>query len=135
MKTKVTIEITDAEDADEIFDAIGKELGKTFAKNLDALHDMLSEYGDGVTIVIRKCGKVPEGIKKVFEDLQEELAGFSAVFEDGDSEEPQKGKDESQKGEASPEKREPSFGRRLMKVILWTIVAVFAFAIWKSCNQ
>ncbi len=81
MKRKKTgIEIANGANVDEIFEKVQAALGMTFAHNLDALHDVLSEYGDGVTMTFKNGDKVPENVRKVFDDLQNELEGFSVVF-------------------------------------------------------
>lgn len=83
MKRKTVIEIYDCGDTSEIFEKVQAALGMTFAHNLDALHDVLSEHGNGVTIIVKNGGKTPENVKKVFADLQSELSDFKAVFEEG----------------------------------------------------
>lgn len=83
MKRRVTIEIDDGANVDQIYEKIREAVGKTFAKNLDALHDVLSEYGDGMTVNIRNGDNTPLNVRKVFEDLQRELSDFRANFEKG----------------------------------------------------
>ena len=68
MKRKITIEIENGANVEEIYDKVQKALGFVFARNLDALHDVLSEHGNGVTIIVKNGGKTPENVKKVFAD-------------------------------------------------------------------
>ena len=84
MKRKITIEIENGADVEEIYDKVQKALGFVFARNLDALHDVLSEYGDGVTIIIKNGGNVPDDVKRVFSDLHRELSDFSVVYDDSE---------------------------------------------------
>ena len=84
MKRKIRIEIGNGADVGEIYDKMQKALGIVFARNLDALHDVLSEYGEGVTIAICHGDQVPADVNRVFSDLQKELPDFSVVFEAGD---------------------------------------------------
>lgn len=120
MMRKITIEIDDGADVDSIYENIWSALDKTCARNLDALHDILSEYGDGVTIIVKNGEKTPENVKRVFEDLQGELLDFKVFFEDSAGLKPESGK--------------PSFGKRLGKTILCAIVAVIALGLWRSCR-
>ena len=84
MKRKITIEIENGTNLEEIYDKVQKALGFVFARNLDALHDVLSEYGDGVTIIIKNGGNVPDDVKRVFSDLHRELSDFSVVYDDSE---------------------------------------------------
>lgn len=122
MKRKITIEIEDGASTDELFEKVWSALGKTFAKNLDALHDVLSEYGDGVTIIIKNGGNVPDDVKRVLKDLQKEMTDFSAIFGEGNS--------EGYKADSRS-----SAGKRLLKVFLWAIGIITILAIWTSLRQ
>ncbi len=84
MKGKIRIEIGNGADVGEFYDKVQKALDIVFARNLDALHDVLSEFGDGVTIIIKNGSAVPGDVKRVLEDLQRELPDFSVAFEAGD---------------------------------------------------
>ena len=82
MKRKITIEIENGANVEEIYDKVQKALGFVFARNLDALHDVLSEYGDGVTIITKNGSDVPDDVKRLLEDLQVELPDFSVVYDE-----------------------------------------------------
>ena len=122
MKRKITIEIENGADVEEIYDKVQKTLGFVFARNLDALHDVLSEYGDGVTIIIKNGGNVPDDVKRVLKDLQKEMADFSAIFGESNS--------EGYKADSRS-----SAGKRLLKVVLWAIGIITILAIWTSLRQ
>ena len=122
MKRKITIEIEDGASTDEFFEKVWSALGQTFAKNLDALHDVLSEYGDGVTIIIKNGSNVPDDVKRVLKDLQKEMADFSAIFGESNS--------EGYKADSRS-----SAGKKLLKVVLWAIGIITILAIWTSLRQ
>jgi RNAse (barnase) inhibitor barstar len=122
MKRKITIEIENGADVEEFYDKVQKALGFVFARNLDALHDVLSEYGDGVTIIIKNGSNVPDDVKRVLKDLQKEMADFSAIFGEGNS--------EGYKADSRS-----SAGKRLLKVVLWAIGIITILAIWTSLRQ
>lgn len=128
---KITIEISDGEDTNELFTKIWETLNTTFAKNLDALHDILSEYGDGMTINIKKGDKVPENVKKLLDDLQKELDNFKVVFEDCDSTEGKAGKPSHTGNDSS----QPSFWKRWLRIVLWATSITVILAFWKACSQ
>lgn len=57
-------------------------LPECYGRNLDALHDVLTEYGGGWKIVFRNAGAVAKGLRAVCADAMEETPGLVVVFED-----------------------------------------------------
>ncbi len=57
-------------------------LPEHYGRNLDALHDVLTECGGSWTIVVKNAGAVARGLRTVCADAMEETPGLSVVFED-----------------------------------------------------
>ena len=81
MKRRVTIEVDDGSDVDQIFEKVWTAVDKTFAKNLDALHDVLTEFGPRWRIVFRNAGAALNGLRAVCEDAMAETPGLEIIFE------------------------------------------------------
>ena len=53
-----------------------------YGRNLDALYDVLSEYGAAWRIVFRNVGAVAKGLRNVCADAMREIPGLEICFED-----------------------------------------------------
>ena len=58
------------------------ELPAHYGRNLDALHDVLTEFGGSWTVVFRNAGAVARGLRAVCADAAEETPGLQVSFED-----------------------------------------------------
>ncbi len=58
-------------------------LPECYGRNLDALHDILTEYGCNWKITFRNADPSLKGLRAVCADAMEETAGLSIVFDDG----------------------------------------------------
>ena len=52
-----------------------------YGRNLDAFHDVLTEFGGCWSIVFRHAGAVAKGLRAVCGDAMEETPGLDIVFE------------------------------------------------------
>ena len=59
-------------------------LPEHYGRNLDAFHDVLTEFGARWSIVFRNAGTVTKGLRAVCTDAMEETPGLNIVFGDGD---------------------------------------------------
>ena len=68
----------------DMHDAIAAALPlpECYGRNLDALHDVLTEFGASWKIVFRNAGAVARGLRAVCADSVEETPGLEIVFED-----------------------------------------------------
>ena len=57
-------------------------LPEHYGRNLDALHDVLTEYGSRWKITFRNAGAVTRGLRAVCADAMAETPGLVVVFED-----------------------------------------------------
>ena len=57
-------------------------LPEYYGNNLDALHDVLTEFGGSWTVVFRNAGAVARGLRAVCADAAEETPGLRVSFED-----------------------------------------------------
>ncbi len=57
-------------------------LPEHYGRNLDALHDVLTEYGSSWKITFRNAGAVTRGLRAVCADAMAETPGLVVVFED-----------------------------------------------------
>ena len=53
-----------------------------YGRNLDALYDVLTEFGSGWRIVFRNAGPVADGLRDVCRDAMEETEGLEVIFDD-----------------------------------------------------
>ena len=56
-------------------------LPEHYGRNLDAFHDVLTEFGGNWSIVFRNAGAVAKGLRAVCADAMEETPGLDIVFE------------------------------------------------------
>ena len=52
-----------------------------YGRNLDAFHDVLTEFGGCWSIVFRHAGAVADGLRAVCADAMDETPGLDIVFE------------------------------------------------------
>lgn len=52
-----------------------------YGRNLDAFHDVLTEFGGCWSIVFRHAGTVTDGLRAVCADAMDETPGLDIVFE------------------------------------------------------
>ena len=57
-------------------------LPEYYGRNLDAFHDVLTEFGANWRIVFSHAGPVARGLRQVCADAMEETPGLEVVFED-----------------------------------------------------
>ena len=55
-------------------------LPEHYGRNLDAFHDVLTEFGGRWSIVFRNAGAVTKGLRAVCADAMEETPGLDVVF-------------------------------------------------------
>ena len=57
-------------------------LPEHYGRNLDAFHDVLTEFGALWSIEFRNAGAVTKGLRAVCADAMEETPGLDVVFKD-----------------------------------------------------
>ena len=79
-----TIDLAGVRSAAKMHDAIAAALPLPahYGRNLDALHDVLAEFGGSWTVVFRNAGAVTRGLRAVCADAAEETPGLQVSFED-----------------------------------------------------
>ena len=79
-----TIDLAGVRSAAKMHDAIAAALPLPahYGRNLDALHDVLAEFGGSWTVVFRNAGAVTRGLRAVCADAAEETPGLRVSFED-----------------------------------------------------
>ncbi len=55
-------------------------LPEHYGRNLDAFHDVLTEYGGNWKITFKNAGAVAKGLRTVCADAMEETPGLSITF-------------------------------------------------------
>lgn len=60
-------------------------LPEHYGRNLDAFHDVLTEFGARWSIVFRNAGAVTKGLRAVCADAMEETPGLDVVFKDDEN--------------------------------------------------
>ena len=79
-----TIDLAGVRSAAKLHDALAAALPLPahYGRNLDALHDVLTEFGGSWTVVFRNAGAVARGLRAVCADAAEETPGLQVSFED-----------------------------------------------------
>ena len=79
-----TIDLAGVRSAAKLHDALAAALPLPahYGRNLDALHDVLTEFGGSWRIVFRNAGAVARGLRAVCADAVEETPGLQVSFED-----------------------------------------------------
>ena len=82
-KKVFTVDLAGARSAAKMHDAIAAALPlpEHYGRNLDAFHDVLTEYGGSWKIVFRNAGAVARGLRAVCADAMAETPGLEIVFE------------------------------------------------------
>ena len=84
-KTEFVVDLAGVRDADALHDALAASLPLPahYGRNLDALFDVLTEYGCGWRIVFRNAGEGLDGLREVCGDAMGETEGLEIVFKNG----------------------------------------------------
>ena len=79
-----TIDLAGVRSAAKMHEAIAAALPLPahYGRNLDAFHDVLTEYGGNWRIVFRNAGTVARGLRTVCSDAVDETPGLQISFED-----------------------------------------------------
>jgi ribonuclease inhibitor len=79
-----TIDLAGVRSAAKMHDALAAALPLPahYGRNLDALHDVLTEFGGSWTVVFRNAGAVARGLRAACADAVEETPGLQVLFED-----------------------------------------------------
>lgn len=82
-KRVFTVDLASVRSAAKMHDAIAAALPlpEHYGRNLDALYDVLNEYGCNWKIVFRNAGTVARGLRTVCADAMAETPGLETVFE------------------------------------------------------
>ena len=87
---KITVDLTNIETprAMHVYLAFMMNFPAYYGRNLDALHDMLTDIGEETILTIRRPAKLPEEMEKMFprlslvlHDAQEENAHLKVLVE------------------------------------------------------
>ena len=83
MKSAFTIDLCGASSNEEIHRRIAKALPlpPEYGHNLDALYDVLTEYGGSWRIEFKNAGCLGEGFRAVFKDAIADTPGLEIVFD------------------------------------------------------
>ena len=81
-----TVDLAGVRSAAKMHDAIAAALPLSghYGRNLDAFHDVLTEYGGNWRIVFRNAGAVAKRLRTVCADAVEETPGLQISFDDRD---------------------------------------------------
>lgn len=79
-----TVDLSGVRSAAKMHEAIAAALPLPahYGRNLDAFHDVLTEYGGNWRIVFRNAGAVARGLRAVCSDAVVETPGLQISFED-----------------------------------------------------
>ena len=82
-KRVFTVDLAGVRSAAKMHDAIAAALPlpEHYGRNLDALYDVLTEYGCNWKIVFRNAGTVARGLRIVCADAMAETPGLETLFE------------------------------------------------------
>ena len=82
-KRVFTVDLASVRSAAKMHDAIAAALPlpEHYGRDLDALYDVLTEYGCNWKIVFRNAGTVARGLRTVCADAMAETPGLETVFE------------------------------------------------------
>ena len=77
------VDLAGVRSAARLHDALAAQLPLPahYGRNLDAFHDVLTEFGGCWSIVFRHAGAVAKGLRAVCADAMEETPGLDIVFE------------------------------------------------------
>ena len=78
------VDLAGVRDAEAMHDALAARLPlpSYYGRNLDALYDVLTEFGGDWRIVFRNAGPVADGLRDVCRDAMEETEGLEVIFDD-----------------------------------------------------
>ena len=77
------VDLAGVHDAESLQDALAAQLPLPahYGRNLDAFHDVLTEFGGCWSIVFRNAGAAADGLRAVCADAMAETPGLVIVFE------------------------------------------------------
>ncbi len=82
MRRSFDIDLAGVADAEALHDrlAAALPLPQGYGRNLDALHDALTEFGGEWSIVFRNASGAPKGLRAVCRDAVSETPGLRVTF-------------------------------------------------------
>ena len=82
-RRSLVVDLAGVRSAARLHDALAAQLPLPahYGRNLDAFHDVLTEFGGCWSIVFRHAGAVAKGLRAVCADAMEETPGLDIVFE------------------------------------------------------
>ena len=83
-RRRFIVDLTGIRSAARLHAALAEKLPlpEHYGRNLDAFHDVLTEFGARWSIVFRNAGAVTKGLRAVCTDAMEETPGLDVVFKD-----------------------------------------------------
>ena len=85
-RRRFIVDLAGVRSAARLHDALAAQLPlpQHYGRNLDAFHDVLTEFGGSWSIVFRNAGSAADGLRAVCADAMAETPGLVSVFkEDG----------------------------------------------------
>ena len=82
-RLRFVVDLAGVRSAAQLHDALAAQLPLPahYGRNLDAFHDVLTEFGGCWSIVFRHAGAVAKGLRAVCADAMDETPGLDIVFE------------------------------------------------------
>ena len=82
-RRRFVVDLAGVRSAARLHDALAAQLPLPahYGRNLDAFHDVLTEFGGCWSIVFCNAGAVAEGLRAVCADAMDETPGLDIVFE------------------------------------------------------
>ena len=82
-KRRFTVDLAGVRSASRLHAALAEQLPlpEHYGRNLDAFHDVLTEFGQSWRIVFRNAGPVAKGLRAVCDDAVSETPGLEVEFE------------------------------------------------------
>lgn len=83
MRRSFVVDLAGVRSAARLHAALAAQLPlpQHYGRNLDAFHDVLTEFGGNWSIVFRNVGAVADGLRAVCADAMAETPGLGIVFE------------------------------------------------------
>ncbi len=83
MRRRFVVDLAGVRSAARLHAALAAQLPlpQHYGRNLDAFHDVLTEFGGNWSIVFRNAGAAAEGLRTVCADAMAETPGLVIVFE------------------------------------------------------
>ena len=82
-RRRFVVDLARVRSAERLHDALVAQLPlpQHYGRNLDAFHDVLTEFGGSWSILFRNAGAAAEGLRIVCADAMDETPGLDIVFE------------------------------------------------------